>query len=114
LIISILKIDEFWQIAGDFQIYDKIEEIKKKLPVMARTIVDAVKRVPLKAEKLAVTRIDMRNNVDPHVADTLAQILSIYLVKSGKYLVYPRTGTLDQVQREYDTQYSGVTADETW
>jgi hypothetical protein len=46
------------------------------------------------------------------VADTLAQILSIHLIRSGKYLVYPRTATLAQVQAEYSTQLSGVTADE--
>jgi hypothetical protein len=34
------------------------------------------------------------------------------LIRSGKYLVYPRTETLEQVQTEYKTQLSGVTADE--
>ncbi|MDR2796650.1 MAG: hypothetical protein LBB47_08075, partial [Spirochaetaceae bacterium] len=42
--------------------------------------------------------------------DALAQILAIHLLRNGKYAVYPRTMTLEQVQSEYDTQQkSGVT-----
>jgi hypothetical protein len=63
-------------------------------------------------EKLAVTPVQLRGNVDARVADTLAQILSANLVKIGKYAVYPRTATLEQVQKEYDNQTSGMTADE--
>ncbi|MDR2782440.1 MAG: hypothetical protein LBB48_01110, partial [Treponema sp.] len=65
-----------------------------------------------KFEKLAVVPVEMGGNIDSRVADTLAQILSINLIRSGKYAVYPRTGTLEQVQAEYKTQLSGVTADE--
>ncbi|MDR2782754.1 MAG: hypothetical protein LBB48_02740, partial [Treponema sp.] len=65
-----------------------------------------------KFEKLAVVPVEMGGNIDSRVADTLAQILSINLIRSGKYAMYPRTGTLEQVQAEYKTQLSGVTADE--
>jgi TolB-like protein len=112
LIIAILKIDELRQIAGDFQTYARIEEIQDKLPGMARNIIDAVTRPPLDAGRLAVTPVEMGNNTDSSVADTLVRILSIFLIRSGKYLVYPRTASLEQVQAEYDTQLSGETADE--
>jgi hypothetical protein len=114
LIISILKIDDLRQIAGDIQVYRNIEEIRDKLPGMARTIVEATRAEvnTARLEKLAVTPVQSGGNIDTRVADTLAQILSIDLIRSGKYAVYPRTATLDQVQTEYRTQASGVTADE--
>ncbi|MDR1174685.1 MAG: penicillin-binding protein activator LpoB [Treponema sp.] len=113
LIISILKIDDLRQIAGDIQTYGKIEEIQDKLPAMAQNIITAT-RMPDQAglDKLAVTPVELGGNIDSRVADTLAQILSLNLIKSGKYAVYPRTATLEQVQAEYKTQMSGVTADE--
>jgi curli biogenesis system outer membrane secretion channel CsgG len=114
LIISILKIDELRQIAGAIQTYDRIEEIQDKLPGMARNIIAAARLAPsqLNLDKLAVVPIETGENSDPRVADTLAQILSIHLIQSGKYRVYPRTATLAQVQAEYNNQLSGVTADE--
>ncbi|MDR1025665.1 MAG: penicillin-binding protein activator LpoB [Treponema sp.] len=112
LIISILKIDELRQIAGDIQTYTRIEEIQDKLPSMARNIIAAVRFDPSQRDKLAVVPVEMGGNIDSSVADTLAQILSIHLIRSGKYRVYPRTVTLKQVQDEYETQSSGVTADE--
>jgi curli biogenesis system outer membrane secretion channel CsgG len=112
LIISILKIDELRQIAGDIQTYARIEEIQDKLPGMARNIIAAARNGPSQPDKLAVVPVDTGGNIDSRVADTLAQILSIHLIRSGKYLVYPRTATLAQVQAEYRTQLSGVTAEE--
>jgi TolB-like protein len=113
LIISIIKIDDLRQISGDIQTYTKIEEIEDKLPEMARNIITAAKREPSGAEKLAVVPVEMDDTTNRRVADTLAQILSINIIRSGKYLVYPRTGTLAQVQAEHETQLSGLTADES-
>jgi TolB-like protein len=112
LIIAIINIDELRQIAGDFQTYARIEEIQDKLPGMARNIIDAVTRMPPEARMLAVTPVEMGGTIDSSVADTLAQILSIFLIRSGKYLVYPRTASLEQVKAEYQNQLSGDTADE--
>jgi TolB-like protein len=112
LIISILKIDDLRQVAGDIQTYARIEEIQDKLPEMARNIIQATASDSPSLTKLAVVPVEMGGNIDARVADTLAQILSIYLIRSGRYSVYPRTATLEQVQEEHRTQMSGVTADE--
>ncbi|MDR1216816.1 MAG: penicillin-binding protein activator LpoB [Treponema sp.] len=113
LIISILKIDDLRQIAGDIQTYKDIEEIRDKLPGMAQTIIEATEIDSAQLDKLAVTPVDLGENIDARLTDTLAQILSINLIKSKKYAVYPRTTTLEQVQTEYSTQASGITADES-
>jgi TolB-like protein len=111
LIISILKIDELRQIAGDIQTYARVEEIKDKLPAMARNIITAAQVDSSRFEKLSVVPLERGGNIDSGVADTLAQILSVYIIRSGKYRVYPRTATLEQVQAEYKTQLSGDTAE---
>jgi TolB-like protein len=113
LIISILKIDDLRQVSGDIQTYARIEDIQGKLPGMARNIISATQRELPGTEKLAVVPLELGGNIDSQEADTLAQILSINLIRSGKYLVYPRTASLEQVQTEYKTQLSGVTADES-
>jgi hypothetical protein len=113
LVISILKIDDLRQIAGDIQTYARIEEIQDKLPAMVRSIIGAAQNEAIPVTKLAVVPVKMGDNVDSRVADTLAQILSVFIIRSGKYSVYPRTATLEQVQREYSTQLSGITADES-
>jgi TolB-like protein len=115
LIISILKIDDLRLIAGDVRTYSRIEEIIGNLPGMARNIIDATRtdKNSAQLEKLAVVPVTITDkNVDPQVADTLAQILSINFIRTKMYAVYPRTETLEQVQGEYATQLSGAVADE--
>jgi TolB-like protein len=110
LTIAILKIDDLRQVAGDVQTYVNIREIQSKLPSMAQNIIEATKIDVSRLDKLAVTPVQLGRNIDARVADTLAQILSINLIR--KYAVYPRTATLEQVQTEYENQGSGITADE--
>ncbi|GHV36896.1 hypothetical protein AGMMS49546_03200 [Spirochaetia bacterium] len=112
LIISILKIDDLRQIAGDIQTYARIEEIQGKLPSMARTIIAATQIDAAALTKLSVVPVILDDNIDPRVADTLAQILSINFIRGGGYAVYPRTKSLEQVEAEYKNQTSGVTSDE--
>jgi TolB-like protein len=109
LLISILKIDDLRQIAGDIQTYVRKEEIQDKLPEMARNIIEATQIDTSSLTKLAVVPVKMGDdNIDARVADTLAQILSIYLIRTGRYAVYPRTATLEQVQAEYQTQLASA------
>jgi TolB-like protein len=112
LIVSIVDIGNLRQIAGDYQPYNKIEEIRGKLPNMTAKIVRATQENTSLCEKLAVVPVQLEAGADQRVADTLAQILSIELIRTGEYTVYPRTQTLDQVMAEHNTQMSGVTADE--
>jgi hypothetical protein len=64
-----------------------------------------------KKDKLAILPLQLDGSADSRDADTLAQILSIELLKNQNYAIYPRTQSLDQVQKEFDTQFSGITAD---
>ncbi|MDR2150994.1 MAG: hypothetical protein LBO67_09375, partial [Spirochaetaceae bacterium] len=112
LVISILHTEDLRQIAGDIQTYRNIEEIKDKLPSMARTIAAALKRDTAYLPLLAIPPVEWSDKVGNREADALAQILAVHLVRSGRYAVYPRTKSLEQVQREYNNQFNGDTADE--
>jgi hypothetical protein len=112
LIISILKIDDLRQIAGDIQTYTNIEEIQDKLPSMARNIAAAARKNASKLPRLAVTPVELSGGADAKAADTLAQVLAAHIIRNGTYAVYPRTASLDQIQAEYDTLLNEDTADE--
>jgi hypothetical protein len=112
LIIAIIKIDELRQVAGDVQTYSAISEIRGKLPAMAKNIVEASRKDASTLPRLAVPPVRLAGGADTRDADTLAQLLAAHLVRSGKYAVYPRTKSLEQVQTEYGNQFGGDVADE--
>jgi len=70
-----------------------------------------IKTAPANLEKLSVLPVQFSGGVNEQEGDALAQLLAIHLLRAGKYAIYPRTKTLEQVKSEYDTQLSGVTSD---
>jgi len=111
LVISIIDIRNLQQIAGDYQTYTNMLDIRNKLPNMAGNIIQATQRNTTSLPKLAVVPVQLQGGADQRVADTLTQILAIHLIRSGKYTVYPRTKSLEQVMEEHKIQFSGITAD---
>lgn len=111
LVISIMDIRNLQQIAGDLQTYNRIEEIREKLPNMAVNIVQATGKDTSSLQKLAIVPVQLYDGADKKVADTLAQLLAIYLIRSEKYAVYPRTESLDKIIDEHNLQLSGITDD---
>jgi hypothetical protein len=112
LIIAIIKIDELRQVAGDIQTYATTSEIRGKLPAMAKTIAAASKKNTSALPLLAVPPVQLSGGANKNDADTMAQILAVYLIRTGKYAVHPRTKSLEQVQIEYGNQFGGDVADE--
>jgi TolB-like protein len=104
LVISIIDIRNLQQVTGDYQTYTNMLDIRNKLPNMAANIIQATQRNTASLPKLAVVPVQLQGGVDQRVADTLTQILSIHLIRSGKYTVYPRTSSLEQVKEEYNMQ----------
>jgi TolB-like protein len=111
LVISIIDIRNLQQVAGDYQTYTNMADIRNRLPNMARNIIQATQRNTASLPKLAIVPVQLQGDIDQKVADTLTQILSIHIIRSGKYAVYPRTKSLEQVMQEHKIQFSGVTAD---
>lgn len=113
LVIAIMDVKNLQQIAGDYQTYTagRIEELRGKLPSMATNIIQATQKKSASLPKLAIVPVQLRDGANQRVADTLAQLLAIHLIRSGKYTVYPRTQSLEQVFDEHMAQMSGHTAD---
>lgn len=95
LIISILHIEDQRQISGDIQVYGT--DIQKQFPNMAKNIAQAAQRDVSSLPLLAVPPVVLEKGASSQDADTLAQILTIHLIQTGKYAVYPRTKNLEQV-----------------
>jgi len=111
LVISIMDIRNLQQIAGDYQTYNRIEEIRGKLPDMAANIIRATQINTSELPKLAIVPVQLQGGVEQRDADTLAQLLAVHIIRSGKYSVYPRTKSLEQVMEEHKTQMRGGTSD---
>jgi len=114
LIVSIVKIDVIQQVAGDFITYNSLDDLIKNKTIierMAANLVALMKKNTGNTDKLAVLPVQFSGDVNEQDGDALAQVLSIYLIRYGKYTVYPRTKALEQVQSEYTTQMSGKTRD---
>jgi TolB-like protein len=108
IVITILDISTFQQIAGDYKEYKNIEEINGFLPEMAKKIVRATKINTKNKPKLAVIPFEKNNNANTEESEILAQLLASEIVNSGKYMVLPRTKSLKTVLAEQKNQRSGA------
>ncbi|MDR2659167.1 MAG: hypothetical protein LBC27_04170 [Spirochaetaceae bacterium] len=113
LIISILDVRELRLISGDIQSYRAIEDVRSKLPSMARTIVDSAQRDVSGLPRLALPPVNLIGGADTRNSDTLAQILAINLIRNRAYAVYPRTSSLDQMKTEYKDKRLTVLDEDT-
>jgi TolB-like protein len=113
LIASIIKIDVIRQVAGVYLTYDSLDELNENERILNDMVVELVamaRSEDSSLDKLAVLPVELEDGGNQEEGDALAQLLAIHLLRNGKYAVYPRTRTLDQVQDEYKTQLeSGVT-----
>jgi len=112
LIVSIVKIDVIQQVAGAFLEYKSLDDFNKDETIiekMTTELVSLMRNDTSKMDKLAVLPVQFLDGANEQDGDALAQVLSIYLIQNGKYAVYPRTKTLEQVQDEYTIQLSGRT-----
>jgi hypothetical protein len=115
LIVAVVKISTIQEVAGDFITYNTLDDFNRDetiLDKMAGNIIALMGKKTKPLDKLAVLPVHFMGNVNKAEGDALAQLLSIYLIQDGKYAVYPRTKTLEQVEKEYKTQLSGVTNDD--
>jgi len=113
IIATIVNVETFEQMAGDYRTYQNIEEVRNMLSAISKKMITASLRNTSKLPKLAIATFGIaKTGVNTHDAETLAQILSIEINNSGKYAVLPRTTTMQSALKELDYQMSGRTAEE--
>ena len=110
LLISIVDVTEIQQIAGVYQTYRSIEEVRGLLPDLSQRLVQASQKEYRNLPGLAVPSFTVPPNVNANDAMVLAQILATEIVNLGRYAVFPRNNSVDDVLREHQFQRSGQTA----
>ena len=110
IIATIVNIESFALLAGDYREYRNIEEIQVLLPSISKKMTNAILHSNSKLNTLAVAPFSISaSGVDVQDAEILAQILAIEIVNTGKYTVLPRTTTMQAAIRELQFQMSGNT-----
>jgi len=109
VLISIIDVTEVRQIAGVYQTYRSIEEIRGVLPGLAQRLAENSRRNYNNLPALAVPSFTVPRNVNANDAMVLAQILATEIVNLGKYAVFPRNSSVDDVLKEHQFQRSGQT-----
>jgi len=113
VIATIVNVETFEQMAGDYHTYQRIEEVRNLLPTISKNMISASKRNSARLPKLAVAPFNIANKgVNQHDAETLGHILAVEIANTGKYAVLPRTTTMQSALRELEYQRSGYTAEE--
>jgi len=110
LIASIIHVERFEQVAGYFVTYRNIEEILGLLPSMSSGMAGAAQRQrTARAPSLAVIPFAHRAGVSAQDAETLAQLLAIEILNTGRYAVVPRLSIIQAALREQGFQMMGYT-----
>jgi TolB-like protein len=113
IIATIVNVETFEQMAGDYRVYQNIEEVRNLLPAISGKLIAASQRDTSRLPKLAIAPFSVANTgVNMQDAETLAQILAIEITNTGKYAVLPRTTTLRTALQELEYQMSGYTTEE--
>jgi TolB-like protein len=112
IIATIVNVETFEQMAGDYRTYRNIEDVRNMLPAISRKMITASQQNTASLPKLAVPTFGIvKTGVNEQDAETLAQILAIEISNTGKYAVLPRNTTMQAALKELDYQ-KGHTAEE--
>jgi TolB-like protein len=113
VVATIVDVETFEQLAGDYREYRDIGEVPAMLPEISKKLIAGLGRKSAGLPKLAVVPFNILNKeAGLEEAESLAQILAIEIANTGKYAVLPRTATLLAAMNELEYQMSGYTAEE--
>jgi len=112
LIASIIHVESFEQVAGIYITYGSPEEVIGLLPSISARLTNAASRHrPAGRQRLAVVPFAHPATVNAQDAETLAQILAIEVLHTGRYTVVPRLSIIQAALREQGFQMLGYTDD---
>jgi TolB-like protein len=113
VITTIVNVETFELLVGDYREYRSIEEVRGLLPAISRKMIAASKRNSTNLPKLAIAPFNIASdNIDVRSAEALALILAIEITNTGKYAILPRTTTMQTALKELEFQMQGYTAEE--
>lgn len=107
---SMLHVETFQQVVGDYYEYSSLDEIVNYLPAFAKKLTSKTKKDYSEVPTLSILPFD---GVDENNVDVLTQLLAIELANSEKYVVISRIATIESVIKEQNIQRSGITDSDT-
>ncbi len=110
---SIIDVESFQQVSGDYLTYNVEKEVIDYMPSMAKMLLSGMGNSNKRLPTLAIFPLTSESEASETDRDVLAQILSIELSNSGKYAVVIRTSSLSNVMKEHNIQRQGFTDDAT-
>jgi len=113
VIATIVNVQTFEQLGGEYRGYRDIGEIRDILPDLSKRIITAFKRDTSGLPSLAITPFQSADKtVNKQDAETLVQILSVEIANTGAYAVLPRATTMRAALKELEFKMPGYTAEE--
>ena len=113
IIINMINVETFEQIAGDYRPYRNTGELRSLLSEISKKIITDSHRDTAGLPKLAVATFNIADTgVNEQDADTLAQILAVEIINTGKYTVLTRTAAMQDALKVLKDQQQGYTAEE--
>ena len=108
VLFSFVNVKSYEMTAGTYREYRRLDEIPAMLPDIARSFANASRRDTSAVPKLTVAPAIISDGVSSKAeAETLAQILIIEILNSGKYSILPRISTNQLVLKDLDFQLMG-------
>ncbi len=111
--VSIIDVETFQQISGDYIEYQSIDSVVEYMPIIAKALVSKLKTNYKKLPTLAIFPFEADKEASESDKDVLGHILAIQLANSGKYAVVTRTSALNGVMKELNIQRQGLTDENT-
>ena len=113
LIATIVNVQTFEQVAGEWLTYRTIREVPGFLSSMASGMVaSTLRRETAGLPSLAIVPFALRAGISEEDAEALAQILAIEILRTESHVILPRVSTMQAALAEQDFQMTGLTADE--
>ena len=104
VITTIINVHTSVQLAGNYFEYEDFDDIPSLLPDITAIIINASHRNTSRLPVLAVVPFEITNSgIDNRDAEILAQILTIEIANTGRFVVLPRATSMHNALAELDT-----------
>jgi formylglycine-generating enzyme required for sulfatase activity len=108
VILSIIEVLTFRQISGGYREFSELGELRTLLPDITKRMIEATWIDATNMPALAVLPFSVPAGVSAQDAEVLAQLLAIEIANTGRYVVLPRTSTIEATLSHLDVRYTAL------
>lgn len=104
-ITQILNVETREQLAGDFKIYEDVQDIPTFFSMMSKRITGVIRQKPSNLPKLSVELMAVPPNTAlKNDAVVLTQLFAITMANTNAYSIFPRNDHIDAAMLDYETR----------